>query len=208
MATSGPKHWKTALQETARSPRIGAHIVGLSRIHLEQHAALVKSALLAFGDNPRATFFIDGLSAEGDLPRPDLMILHPDIGVLVIENKGMPLDQIHALTNHLFRLIRNGVLKEEDPFHQAERVMFALRDLCKTRMNLDEALFLRTVAFPRIRRRELELRFDQAFPPKRSSTMHAMTRQNSNPRCWPTPTPPAGPPAKRIASRATPTTRS
>jgi hypothetical protein len=154
--------WKEDLQRAVR--RAKAKVIGAGRIEYAQHAKLVATALAAFGDDATATFYIEGHTAAGDFPRPDLILLHPDVGVLVIENKGVPLESIHGLENCTFRITRNGMLSEEDPVHQAERVMFALKDLCKPRFPPGEALFLRTAAFPRIRRSEVEGRFGQRLP--------------------------------------------
>jgi hypothetical protein len=82
--------------------------------------------------------------------------LHPDVGVLVVENKGVSLADIHGVENTCLRLIRDKRFKQEDPFHQASRVMFQLRDLTASRADLSEALFLHTAALPRIPRSEFE----------------------------------------------------
>jgi superfamily I DNA and RNA helicase len=157
-------NWKNELARAARSTK--ANVSGISCIQDVQHAILVSTALAAFGDDPRATFYIEGIPPAGNIPRPDLILLHPAVGVLVIENKGIELGDIHRIHETCLTLTRNGILKDEDPIHQAERVMFRLRDLCKQRFDLQHALFLRTIAFPRIRRGEFEMRFKTHFPPE------------------------------------------
>lgn len=156
--------WRQKLEHAARAAK--AQVIGAVRITHVGHAILVTTALAAFGDDPRATFFIEGLPPKGDIPRPDLILLHPDVGVLVIENKGIEFGDIHAVHDTCLTLTRDGRLKDEDPFHQAERVMYRLRDLCKQRFDLQDALFLRTAAFPRIRRSEFERRFQSHLPPE------------------------------------------
>ncbi|HVX85127.1 MAG TPA: ATP-binding domain-containing protein [Phycisphaerae bacterium] len=156
--------WKSALEQAARHAR--AEMFGCKLIRHVQHAILVTTALRAFGDDARATFYVEVQPPLGDIPRPDLILLHPEIGVLVIENKGIELRDIHRVDATCLTLTRNGFLKEEDPFHQAERVMFRLRDLCKQRFDLQDALFLRTAAFPRIRRGEFEMRYLCHLPPE------------------------------------------
>jgi len=156
--------WKDNLERSVGSAK--ARVIGHGRVEYAQHAVLVTTALAAFGDDPRATFFIEGVAPGSNIPRPDLIILHPEVGVLVIENKGMELGQIHAATAGNLVLERNGQLKEEDPLHQAEKVMFRLLDFCKERFDISDALFLRTAAFPRIRRDEFERRLKCQMPPE------------------------------------------
>jgi superfamily I DNA and RNA helicase len=141
-----------------------ATVTGWQRVQHAQHAIFLQTALAAFGDSPHATFYIEGLAPNANIPRPDLILLHPDVGVLVIENKGITLEQIQSIDNTSIHLVRDGRLKHEDPFAQAETVMYALKDLAALRIDLREALFLRTAVFPRIRRSELESRFDCTFP--------------------------------------------
>ena len=88
-----PPEWKHALEEAAR--RAKADVIGVKRIAEIQHARLVTTVLQAFGDDPRAVFFIEGLPPTGNIPRPDLILLHPDVGVLVVENKGITLGTFH-----------------------------------------------------------------------------------------------------------------
>jgi superfamily I DNA and RNA helicase len=160
----GVSEWKEAFDGAVRRAR--AEVFGASQITHVQHAILVTTALLAFGDDPSASFFMEGLPPVGDIPRPDLILLHPAVGVLVIENKGVELGAIHRVAGTTLTLIRDGRLTEEDPFHQAERVMYRLKDLCRQRFDVQDALFLRTAAFPRIRRGEFELRFEAHLRPE------------------------------------------
>ncbi|MGN6368663.1 MAG: ATP-binding domain-containing protein [Phycisphaerae bacterium] len=163
MSSNPDTNYIAELQRFVAGNKRKSHVTGIRHIQEAQHARLLLTALQAF-DSPHATFYIEGLAPSGNIPRPDLILLHPDVGVLVIENKGISLEQIESIENTSIRLIRDGRLKDEDPFKQAENVMFALKDLAAKRFDLREALFLRTAAFPRIRRSELEGRFHCQFP--------------------------------------------
>ncbi|HYE21100.1 MAG TPA: hypothetical protein VEA69_21815 [Tepidisphaeraceae bacterium] len=158
----GAADWKAQLKEAVRGAQ--ARVFGWQNICHVQHGRLVTTALTAFGQDPRATFFIEVLAPAGDIPRPDLILLHPDVGALVIENKGVNCDGIEAVDGTMLTLVRDGRLKHEDPFAQAERVMFRLRALASHRMNTGDALFLRTVAMPLIGRQEFEGRFHTKWP--------------------------------------------
>lgn len=155
-------HWKHPLEQAVLEAK--AKVIGWQKINEVHHGLLVTTAIRAFGDDPRATFFIEVRTAAGDIPRPDLILLHPDVGVLVVENKGVALADIHGAEGTALKLVRDGRLKEEDPFHQAERVMLRLRDLTGLRADLLDVLFLHTTALPRMTRPEFEGRFQVRWP--------------------------------------------
>lgn len=159
---SNPADWKAALLAAER--RAVAAVHGASRIKHVHHARLVTVALEAFGADPRATLYIEGLTPRGKIPRPDLILLHPDIGVMVIENKGLRAADIHRVEESTLWVVRDGQLKDEDPFEQAERVMYRLKDLVAPRIDAAEAMYLRTAALPRIGRGEFERQFKRAWP--------------------------------------------
>lgn len=152
--------WKTALAAAARS----CAVIGWEKIEHRQHALLVVTAIKAFGDDPRASFYIEQRTGLGNVPRPDLILLHPDVGVLVVENKGLGLSDIHSVDGTTLSLMRDGRFKREDPFHQSEKVSFRLRDLAAKRCNLSEALFLHTAAMPKMSRPEFEKKFGVHWP--------------------------------------------
>ncbi len=156
------RDWKQLLERATL--RAKATVVGSQHVKEAQHGLLVATALEAFGDHPSATFYIEIRSTAGNIPRPDLILVHPDIGVLVIENKGIALTDIHGVEGTSLRIVRDGKIKHEDAFQQAERVMFRLRDLTGTRADLTNVLFLHTVALPRIGRDAFESRFDTRWP--------------------------------------------
>ena len=137
---------------------------GWQHVREVQHALLIVTALDAFGDDPRATFYIEIRSTAGNVPRPDLILLHPDVGVLVIENKGIALADVHGVEGTSLHLVRGGRLTYEDPFQQADRVMFRLADLTAMRADRSDVLFLHTAALPRIGRDEFESRFGTRWP--------------------------------------------
>lgn len=160
--TGEPTDFRAALDQAVRQAK--AEVLGAAKITHAYHALLVTTTLRAFGNDPRAMFYVEGVPPAGNVPRPDLILLHPDVGVLVVENKGVRLDDVHAVSNTCLTLVRDGRLREEDPLHQAERVMFRLRDLVGRRVDLAEVLFLHTAALPRIGREEFERRFGTTWP--------------------------------------------
>ncbi len=116
--------WQQNLQHAVRAAQ--AQVIGWQHIEYMHHARLVAAALQAFGDDTRALFFIEELAGNGRIPRPDLIVLHPRLGVVVIENKGVQLADIVAVRNTTLQMMRSGVLKSADPYYQAEKVLLRL----------------------------------------------------------------------------------
>jgi superfamily I DNA and RNA helicase len=100
-----------------------------------------------------------------------LILIHPLLGIVVVENKGIALDDIHAVSGHTLTINRDKNLTQEDPFHQAERVMFALIDLLKTKLDPTQALFNRMVALPAIEKDAFHQRFES--PPWNEDVLFA-----------------------------------
>ncbi len=159
-----PSDWQQNLQHAVRAAQ--AQVIGWQHIEYMHHARLVAAALKAFGDDTRALFFIEELAGNGRIPRPDLIVLHPRLGVVVIENKGVQLADIVAVRNTTLQMMRSGILKSEDPYYQAEKVLLRLRDLMERRVPGNEALFVHTAALPAIDRNDFQQRFNCALPPQ------------------------------------------
>ncbi|NNM84515.1 MAG: hypothetical protein HKL96_01985 [Phycisphaerales bacterium] len=128
-----PSDWRHELQHAVRAAK--AQVSGCQHIEYMHHARLVAATLQAFGDDARALFFIEELVGNGRIPRPDLIVLHPRLGVAVIENKGVQLADIVAVRNTTPQMVRSGALKSEAPYHQAEKVLLRLRDLMERRVS-------------------------------------------------------------------------
>ena len=71
-----------ALRQAAASA--AGRTLGLENVEHCWHARLVETALLAFGDDPRAAFYVETLPPRGRVPRPDLILCHPQVGCLVV----------------------------------------------------------------------------------------------------------------------------
>jgi hypothetical protein len=156
-----PSNWKDDLNQFARNSR--AHVLGLEKVVHFHHGKLIRLALEAFGDDPACVLFIEILPPSQCFPRPDLIIIHPLLGVLVIENKGIELHDILRVQGHTLTINRGGMLSTEDPFHQAERVMFTLKDLIKSRTDQTNVLFNRMVSLPAIERADFGNRLQESW---------------------------------------------
>jgi superfamily I DNA and RNA helicase len=162
-------NWRSELRAVAAACR--AHVSGIEKVVHRHHGTLIKLSMEAFGDDAGAVIFVETLPESRAFPRPDLILIHPMLGILVVENKGVTLDQIHAVSGHTLTINRGKDLTQEDPFHQAERVMYALLDLLKAKIDPTQALFNRMVALPAIDKEEFHQRF--AAPPWNDDVLFA-----------------------------------
>ncbi len=159
-AAFDPTSFKSQLAELARKYKL----VGWDKIAHYHHARLVIAMIEAFGDDRRAVFHIETRSGNHSIPRPDLILIHPEVGVLVVEHKGISLTDVQGVNGTDLRLLREGRLKFEDPFHQAEKVAFRLQGLVLKRVERSQVLFLHTAALPRIAQDDFERQFQVRWP--------------------------------------------
>ena len=129
---------------------------GLEAVEHAGHARLVETALRAFGDDDRARFYVETLPPRGSVPRPDLIVVHPEIGCVVVECKGVGPGAIVGVEGQALRLRRGGRVKDQDPFRQAEKVMFRLKDELERRLRRGRPVFSRTAALPCLDRGDFE----------------------------------------------------
>lgn len=165
MGTMAASANATALREFHDAVRAAkAVVIGAEAVELTQHARLATVAIRAFGDTPDAAFFIEMLPPVLRLPRPDLVIAHPDLGVLVIENKGIGIDDVCGVEADMIDVRRDGATQREKPFLQAEKVMYRLKDLLKKRrVYVDGVAFNCMTALPCIEEASFVRRFGRGW---------------------------------------------
>lgn len=153
---------KNAADDARRS---GAFVLGECNVRHTHHARLCTTVLRAFGQEPSTSFFFEPLAiSEVIVPRADVILASPKIGVLVIENKGVGMNQLAGVAGTTLRIRRQDRVTEEDPFYQAEQVVHRLQDALRKSVSLDQALFIRTAALPRIIERSFVSRFGCRWP--------------------------------------------
>ncbi len=145
------------LKEVAHHAKASVH--GVEAVEYTHHARLVTTAIEAFGDDPDAAFFVESLPPSVRIPRPDLVIAHPSIGVLVIENKGISISDIHDVRADELSILRDGSPQWEHPFMQAEKVMFKIKDLLKKQVGIKSITFNRMAALSAISDAAFKARF-------------------------------------------------
>jgi AAA domain/Nuclease-related domain len=95
---------------------------GMNEAEIEVLAALIR----AF-DEPMVHILCEPSIARSDCA-PDLVVLHPRFGVLVIEVKGHHLDQIEGHVGGEFQVREQGRSRTIHPRKQARRAMFDLKN--------------------------------------------------------------------------------
>ncbi len=130
--------------------------VGLADAMDPAHQRVAGAILRAFPKARDKGLLLIEASVAGmrDLP-PDVLVIHPDVGVCVIEVKGWTTETIERARGGTFEIRENGRLEPKNPFHQVRTCMFAIKNAVERRTGkADAPLLTYLVAFPNICRRE------------------------------------------------------
>lgn len=125
-------------------------VIGEHDIANAAQAQTVMALAQAFSDCPEASLYIEPCTFKSTHRPPDIVLVHPAVGVLVIEVKGYSSDFIERLEAGSFYLRSSGFPKPKNPVRQVQNCMF---DLVNAAMRLmpDGAPFMHyAVAFPNI----------------------------------------------------------
>jgi len=143
--------WESQVQSAVRDSQ--CHVVGEADIVNEAQAIVVNACLKAFGSDPTCFVYIEPCTADSTERPPDVLICHKDIGILVIEVKGFPIeaiDRIEAGTMSIKK--RNGDIRKHNPWHQVRQAMFSIINAIDRRLEEGQhtPLYNYMVAFPSI----------------------------------------------------------
>ena len=86
-------NWQQDLYGAIRKAKI--RVVGQDDVKNEAQARVAIAVIEAYGDSPAGFVYIEPYTARSTKRPPDILLCHPDVGVLVIEVKGYPLDIMH-----------------------------------------------------------------------------------------------------------------
>ncbi|MDR9403855.1 MAG: ATP-binding domain-containing protein, partial [Halothece sp. Uz-M2-17] len=89
---------------------------------------------------------------------PDILLLDRALGIIIIEVKGLVINQIKQITGHLW-YYQNFYTSSGNPYQQAENQLFSLLNYCHREASLNHQITSRVlVALPHITRTEWEKR--------------------------------------------------
>ena len=151
----------------AREAKI--EIVGLNDIKNEAQAKVGAATIAGFGSSPSGFIYFEPCTAYSTKRPPDVLICHPEVGILVIEVKGYHIDQIQEIKAGSLYCKNNGFIKSINPFRQAEDAMFDIINAVKRKASdknggpLSNAL----VSLPHISKSDLcNKGFENSLPEK------------------------------------------
>jgi len=146
--------WKNALNKVARDAKI--EVVGKDDVKNESHAMVVISLLKAYGSSPSGFVYIEPYLPKGTPRPPDVLICHPDLGVLVIEVKGHRIDDIERVGGGNLWVRRRGYVHSKNVFRQAQDAMFDIKNAVERKVgqSYELPLFEFAVALPMIKESE------------------------------------------------------
>ena len=145
-------------------------VVGYDLVKNESEAAALSAIVKAYGQSPAGFIYASPSRARTALRPPDVVLCHPDVGLLVVEVKGFGIEQIEGVEAGSILVRCTGYIKPENVIHQVETQEFDIsRDVLqivrdKRRMPLMNSI----VALPRISQSEwIAKGYDKAHPVNR-----------------------------------------
>jgi len=143
-------NWQQDLYSAIRKAKI--RVVGQDDVKNEAQGKVAIAIIKAYGDSPAGFVYIEPCTARSTKRPPDVLLCHPDIGILVIEVKGYPLDIIQGVEAGKLFIRERGYNRPKDPFAQASDAMFNIKNEVERIIRKQSAmpLFNFMAAFPNI----------------------------------------------------------
>lgn len=125
-------------------------VLGYQDVNDGAHARCMAALLRVFGDQTQGFLYSEPVLPHSDFA-PDLVLAHPDTGVIVFEVKAYDVQYILGIEAGNLKIKRNGGEFLVNPLRQAQRGMYAIKEHFE-QLALDSArpLFNAMVAFPNI----------------------------------------------------------
>lgn len=156
---SPTRHLHEALQQAK------LRVVGHHDIFDEAEMMLMTAVLGAYGQSEHGFVYAEPALLDARIPPPDLVLAHPDLGVVVFECKAYDMSYIRGAEAGNLKIIRYGRETMVNPLKQAQRGMFAIKDAYEQFTNGGmRPLFHAVVALPNIHEAEWkELGYDRCI---------------------------------------------
>ncbi|HLA43657.1 MAG TPA: NERD domain-containing protein [Aggregatilineales bacterium] len=112
------------LHRAVQSAKI--RVLGYQDVNDSAHARCMAAVLRAYGESDNAFLYAEPHLTNSDMI-PDLVLSHPETGVMVFEVKAYDLDFILGIEAGNLKIKRNGHEYLVNPIKQAQRGMFAIK---------------------------------------------------------------------------------
>lgn len=157
--------WHDAVYSVIRDSSM--QVLGQEDIKNHAHASVVIATIKAFGNCAAAFLYIEPCTARSSYRPPDVLLCHPDVGLLVIEVKGHAIGDINGIEAGNLMIQREGFIRPLNPFRQAEDAMFQIKNDIEryTRAPNKVPLTNILIAFPNISLAEWKSKgYDRCLP--------------------------------------------
>jgi len=141
-------------------------VIGQDDIKNEAQAEVATAVIRAFGDSPAGFIYCEPCTARSTRRPPDVVLCHPQFGLVVFEVKGYSISSIESVTAGSLFVRHQGIVRPINAFRQAEQAMFDIKHQVERNSGgKDLPLFNAVVALPNIKQREWESKgFATSFP--------------------------------------------
>src|SRR6056297_363689 len=142
-------------------------ILGVDDVKNEPQRKVLNAIISAFGDSAKGFIYVEPCTARSTRRPADVLLCHPEVGLLIIEVKGYSINQIENIKAGNLLVKAQGSIKPINPYRQAEDAMFDIQDAIrrKIRSKNGAPLFMYMVALPEIDSIELhEKNFHESLP--------------------------------------------
>lgn len=158
-------NWRHELYASIRKAKI--RVVGQDDIKNEAQAKVAIAIINEYGNSPSGFIYIEPYTAKSTKRPPDVLLCHPDIGVLVIEVKGYDLDSIQEIEAGKVLVRQRGYNRPIDPFAQAAEAMYKIKNEVERIVRKQRLipLFSYMASFPNISESDWSSKgYDKALP--------------------------------------------
>lgn len=130
-------------------------ILGEHDVRDTAHARTMAALLRCYGDSEAGFLYAEPIVPDSDYA-PDIVLAHPETGVLVLEVKAYDIEFIQGVeAGNLLIRGANGDRSAVSPLRQAQRSMYAIRDaFAQLALSGERPFFNAMVALPNIREGE------------------------------------------------------
>lgn len=141
---------KTALMRAVRDAQI--KVIGYDLVKNDAEAWLLTAIIKAYGGSAAGFIYASPSRARSTLRPPDVVLCHPDVGLLIIEAKGHTIDVVHGIEAGSIMVRYEGRTRPENAVRQVEDQMFEIdSDIMKlVRDRRQKPLLNCMVTFPNI----------------------------------------------------------